>query len=257
MDNNIFNKNTEWFLKVYNNFIETKLKRGLDKSKLSGYYEKHHILPKCMGGENKDSNYVLLTYREHIFAHKLLCRIYPDEPGNFISLYAILINTNKYHDRDISLSSKYLSEFKKDYISKIKDISLKQLGKEVSEETRKKISLSNIGRKLSEETKEKLKNKRYLISVKCPDGSVYESIRECSEKTGIPQTTLKNWIHNKPEKGYSIVSSTKPNRSRPVIGPDGTVYKSINDCSKKLNKDFNTIKKWIEKYPELGYKYKI
>lgn len=60
--------------------------------------------------------------------------------------------------------------------------------------------MSNIGRKLSEETKEKLKNKRYFISVKCPDGSVYESIRECSEKTGIPQTTLKNWIHNKPEK---------------------------------------------------------
>lgn len=113
MDNNIFNKNTEWFLKVYNNFIKSRLKRGLDKSKLSGYYEKHHILPKYMGGENKDSNYVLLTYREHIFAHKLLCRIYPDEPGNFISLYAILINTNKYHDRDISLSSKYLSEFKK------------------------------------------------------------------------------------------------------------------------------------------------
>ena len=256
MKKEIFERNTKWFLKVYDSFIKIRLERGLDKSKLTGYYEKHHIIPKCMGGLNEDSNYVLLTYREHIFAHKLLCRIYPDEPGNFISLYAILINTNKNHKRDISLSSKYLAEFKKEYISQIKEISLKQLGKDVSKEIRDKISKSNTGKKVSDSAKEKLRKTRYSISIKDPNGIVYESIKLCSDITGISQTTLKNWIYNKPEKGYSIISSTKPSRNIPVIGPDGTEYKSIRECARQIKRDFNTVKKWIEKYPELGYKYK-
>ena len=36
------------------------------------YYEKHHIIPKSIGGSDIDNNLVKLTYKEHYIAHKLL-----------------------------------------------------------------------------------------------------------------------------------------------------------------------------------------
>lgn len=47
-------KNLWWYTKTYDQLIQKKAKlRGLDKSKLEGYYEKHHIVPKSLGGQNK------------------------------------------------------------------------------------------------------------------------------------------------------------------------------------------------------------
>jgi hypothetical protein len=40
------------------------------------YYEKHHILPKCLGGLDDEDNLILLTAREHYICHKLLTYIY-------------------------------------------------------------------------------------------------------------------------------------------------------------------------------------
>ena len=41
------------------------------------YIEKHHIIPKCMGGSDSDDNLVKLTAEEHFVAHQLLVKIYP------------------------------------------------------------------------------------------------------------------------------------------------------------------------------------
>ena len=38
------------------------------------YYEKHHILPKSMGGSDDQSNLVKLTPRQHFIAHRLLTK---------------------------------------------------------------------------------------------------------------------------------------------------------------------------------------
>lgn len=45
---------------------------------LSGYTEKHHIIPRCMGGNNSKSNLVVLTPEEHYVAHQLLVKMYPE-----------------------------------------------------------------------------------------------------------------------------------------------------------------------------------
>ena len=45
----------------------------------AGYTERHHIIPKCMGGTNDCHNLVRLTAREHFIVHKLLVEIYPNE----------------------------------------------------------------------------------------------------------------------------------------------------------------------------------
>lgn len=54
-----------------------------------GYMERHHIIPKCMGGSNRKNNLVYLTAKEHFIAHKLLVRIYPDVYGLWQALIAM------------------------------------------------------------------------------------------------------------------------------------------------------------------------
>lgn len=36
------------------------------------YYEKHHIVPKCLGGLDNKDNLALLTASEHFLTHQLL-----------------------------------------------------------------------------------------------------------------------------------------------------------------------------------------
>jgi hypothetical protein len=44
--------------------------------KLVGYSERHHILPRALGGKDDASNLVRLTAREHFVAHALLAHIH-------------------------------------------------------------------------------------------------------------------------------------------------------------------------------------
>lgn len=62
--------------KIYNALIERARHRILDE-----YVEKHHIVPRCMGGIDDKENIVKLTPEEHFVAHQLLVKIYTDVPG--------------------------------------------------------------------------------------------------------------------------------------------------------------------------------
>lgn len=55
----------------YDQLIERAFGRRLDE-----YFERHHILPRSLGGGDENTNLVDLTYREHFLAHWLLAKIY-------------------------------------------------------------------------------------------------------------------------------------------------------------------------------------
>jgi len=61
------------YKKIHDSIIERAQKRLLD-----GYYEKHHIIPRCMGGLNDPDNLVNLTPEEHYIVHQLLVKMYPN-----------------------------------------------------------------------------------------------------------------------------------------------------------------------------------
>ena len=69
--------------------LYTALMERASQRQLTGYTERHHIIPKCMGGSNVKGNLVLLTAKEHFVAHKLLVRIYPDVRGLWFALIAM------------------------------------------------------------------------------------------------------------------------------------------------------------------------
>jgi hypothetical protein len=69
---------------------------------LTGYAERHHIVPKCMSGSNNRENLVELTAREHFIAHKLLCEIYPENNKLRYALWAMINGVTKRTDLKIS-----------------------------------------------------------------------------------------------------------------------------------------------------------
>lgn len=107
-------KTEEEYLNDYCWIIDNGLKRGLNKYKLRGYYEKHHILPRCMGGEDENYNYVLLTALEHIIVHIILYKLYSD---NINLLYSIQRTA-----RPGLTSQSLMSINRRDACSKIPDI---------------------------------------------------------------------------------------------------------------------------------------
>lgn len=70
-----------------------------------GFVEKHHILPKCMGGDNSVSNLILLPVRAHFIAHYLLHRAYP-ENTKLAHAFAMMGVSNEYQRRSSKLYEK-------------------------------------------------------------------------------------------------------------------------------------------------------
>lgn len=64
------------YLKIYENLIYKGKNRILIPEE---FYENHHIIPRCLGGDDSDINLVKLTPEEHYVAHQLLTKIYPLE----------------------------------------------------------------------------------------------------------------------------------------------------------------------------------
>ena len=57
-----------------NNILETRGRFACGDE----YHERHHIVPKCMGGTNNEKNLIDLFAREHFEAHRLLALENPD-----------------------------------------------------------------------------------------------------------------------------------------------------------------------------------
>lgn len=69
------------YQKIYDEFI---LDRKNKQGQLSGYFERHHILPRSLGGDDSHNNLINLTPSDHFFAHILLSKIYGG--GMFVAL---------------------------------------------------------------------------------------------------------------------------------------------------------------------------
>lgn len=64
-----------------------------------GYTEKHHIVPRCLGGSDEPSNLVRLTAEEHFVAHQLLVKIHPK---NDKIVYAACLMSQSPHGKRVN-----------------------------------------------------------------------------------------------------------------------------------------------------------
>jgi hypothetical protein len=77
------------YQKIYEKIIDRAKNR-----ELTCYKEKHHILPRCLGGTDDKSNLVDLTPEEHYLSHQLLLKMHPNNPKLVYAL--IKMSGNKF-----------------------------------------------------------------------------------------------------------------------------------------------------------------
>lgn len=116
------------YQRIYNQLVERAQNRTLE-----GYTEKHHILPKCLGGSNNTENLVELTAREHFLCHMLLCEIYPKENKLKHALFLMSIGKQKVKENHYVIGSRVYERLKTEYSQLL-------TGKPQSQETKDKKS---------------------------------------------------------------------------------------------------------------------
>lgn len=130
---NMFTENK--YFRWYCNLIE----KAATRLSIVGYKETHHIIPKCMGGDDSNGNLVHLTAKEHFVAHHLLTKFTLGQDNKkMIHAFWMMCNAKSENQiRDFSITSTVYQSLKVER-SKI-------LSKPMPLETRRKISESTKG----------------------------------------------------------------------------------------------------------------
>ena len=201
MDTKYFLNNK--YTKIYYKIIE----RALNRENISGYFEKHHIIPKCFEN-NKET--VKLTAKEHYICHLLLIKMckYKKHKKSMIyalmrfrqtnsknvkritgSAYNILRQNNIFYGKNNPFFGKgYLMSGEKNHF----------YGKKHSEETKKLLS----------QQKQNSKRKSGPYKLISPEGQVFiikEGIYSfCREHNLVPSNIISAAKKNNKSKGWSV-----------------------------------------------------
>ena len=145
------------------------------KDMIADYTEKHHIIPKCMGGTNDPSNLVSLTPEAHYVAHQLLVKIYPT---NHKLIYAtVLMTAGKFRNNKLY-----------GWVRRKNSVAMRAANRVVSDETKAKMSASATGKIKGPQTDE------HRLAISMAGKGVLKSK---SHSTNIAKATLGNISINK------------------------------------------------------------
>lgn len=161
----IDNKYTRW----YNSIVSNAAKKEI----YTGMTEKHHVIPKSLGGTNCKSNLVKLTLREHYVCHLLLTKMVifgtPEWKKMVLALKLLSQTRNKVKVNSrvfesiriwtsiVSSTTVRSAESNKKRSKALKGRVSPTKGLKWSAESKAKLSASKTGSTLSSQTKEKLR----------------------------------------------------------------------------------------------------
>jgi hypothetical protein len=205
------------YTRIYNQIIERAQTR-----KLEGYVEKHHIVPKCIGGLDVKENIVELTAREHFLCHMLLCEIYPQEYKLKHALFLMAIGKQKVKEKTYVIGSRVYERLKEEYSTML------------------------TGKKQSQETK----NKKSKSMLSVWDGKTKEEMSEIGQKrwnTRKENGTDKITWGNKISQSLKGRDTTQANqsRSKPILQFDTQgnfiqEWPSISEAERQLGGDIKS-----------------
>jgi hypothetical protein len=231
---------------IYNQIVERARNRVLDS-----YTERHHIIPRCIGGTDAKENLVDLTAREHFICHRLLVNIHPDNNKLKFALWAMCNMKSRRQSRYVP-SSKIYESIK---LEVIKIISEKKKGVKLTEEHKRKTSETLKGRKRPQEVVDKIHKKRLESGWKHSEETRNKMTgRTLSEETRkkISEANIKRNSSPEFRKKLSDVSVHK----RACI-IEGICYESIRQASNELGINWDMvsdrIKSKSEKFKNWNY----
>jgi hypothetical protein len=102
---------------THTNFIDNKYKtlyfkiinNAKNRSDIFDHTERHHIIPKSMGGDNSPENLVVLTTREHFICHYLLVKFTKDKGRKSMTYAFAMMKPSKKHKNRYFNSRLYAS----------------------------------------------------------------------------------------------------------------------------------------------------
>lgn len=222
------------------NIIETRGRCGC-KDK---YHEKHHIIPKCVGGSNDKDNLVDLFAREHFEAHRLLALENPDNNKLVYAWHQMSI-MNDVHGRQYSLSADEYEESRIAYVNMLKEsIRGKNnpfYGKKHTEQTKIKLSQAHIGKTHTDEAKIKMSKSRTGV---CNNFYGKQHTDESKRKMSESSSGANNGCS---KKVYCYELDQMFGSTREAERNTGICYRSIVDCA-------NGKQKFAGKHPITGDK---
>lgn len=220
------------YQKIYDNIIEKAKNR-----ELTGYVEKHHIIPRCMNGTDDLSNIAILTAREHFIAHQLLVMMYPDNWKLALALRFMTNATGKQIRNN--------REFEWIRIKAAKANGMILKGKKRpprSKEWCEKLSIAHSNKKLSDETKSKISSA--LKGVKKSDEMKKNMSIVAKNRTKEHQEKLNATHRGKKRSESTILKMKESVKKQPLITcphcgkigkPRGMKFWHFDKCKEKNN----------------------
>lgn len=221
------------YQKIYDDIILKA--QSSNRLKCDGnYYERHHILPKSLGGPDAKENLVLLTAKEHYICHMLLIKIHQNDKHNYIKCLRafMMMKPKHYHNRPFS--SRQFDKIKNVLYGK-NGLSVgknhQSYGQKRSAETRQKQSESAKRIARSEEGRERRKQ---LALSKSPEER--ELIRQ--KILGQKRTAEQRENISKAHQGQKM--NELHHYSKPV-SINGTVYPSASEAVRQIEPKISNI----------------
>lgn len=205
-------KYTTWYF----NIISSRRNKTYDDNI---YTERHHIIPKSMGGSNSVDNIVRLTVREHILCHILLVKMVIDKSHVQKMWYALrrmLVGNIKQREIFSKISISAIEKIKKEYSY---HSSIRASNRIVSAETRRRISESKKGKSTSkpigfgERVSKSLTGKKKTYDHVSKINKSLEKIRKTVEfHTGRKRTTESKKLMSQKKKEWIINNGCQHNK---------------------------------------------
>lgn len=207
------------YLNRYENFIKSRKYRVLEENI---YTEKHHILPRSLGGGEED-NIIILSGREHFLAHLMLWKAYRNK--EMVYAFNMMSGFGRYEKR---LSSKQYNILKEEYsflcrnrtfsketrekmrIAKLGKVG-NMLGKKHSQKTKDKISLSKQGKEGPNKGKTFTEEHKKNLSV---SHKGYKNTEESKRKMSISKKGIKFTEKHKQNISDSKKGNKNPNYNK-------------------------------------------
>ena len=170
-----------------NNILETRGRFACGDE----YHERHHIVPRCMGGANDEENLIDLFAREHFEAHRMLAL---ENPENEKLVYAwgcmAFVKRNDTDRYEVSPEEYEEARIAQSIALKGKYFGGNMPGIPKSEEHKKKISEANKGKRWSEIQKINFNKARKGVKIK-------PHSEETKRKQSLAQMGEKNHRYGK------------------------------------------------------------
>lgn len=213
----ISNKYTKWYYNIIN---VAKMNQHSD------YVEKHHIIPKSLGGNNTKSNIVRLSARQHFICHLLLVKMTEGDNQQKMKA-AIHFMSNCERKEKYCISSKLYERIKVDYANSIKGSNNPLIRSGIDRHGKNNPM---FGKKLSKERRSAIK--AIMASENHPNAKLTDK--------EVIQILELYWVNEVPDKQLATLFEVSVSEIKKLVNGDG--WHHVHErCSITVNANLNSL----------------